>query len=251
MSKETSNNVLNFLIILFMALVIAYPVSLFIKNRSDLSEAITEEQRNSFISDQEIKLPSQNYMPVEPGAQVGEGYKSVNYTDTGSAIIRVSINNVANLTADQFRQVGSTPYSLLNTVRSNINTPQVLDVVFNDDIINQAFFERETTQVLVNQPEVLVNMIKKQSSEISEFINHPAVQSALSRKEVLNVLAGSKLMGNILESPTGQYFLNNPQEVKNLIAQNEDLKNLSQNENLRFLLLNFEPTKKVASVVFN
>ena len=93
MSKESSNNFINILIILFMALVIAYPVSLFIKNRSDLSDAITEEQRNSFISDQEIKLPSKNYMPVEPGAQVGEGYKSVNYSNTGSAIIRVSINN--------------------------------------------------------------------------------------------------------------------------------------------------------------
>lgn len=251
MSKETSNNFINILIILFMALVIAYPVSLFIKNRSDLSTAITEEQRNSFISDQEMKIPSKNYIPLEPGVQVGEGYKSVSYANTGSAIIRVSIHNVANLTEDQFRQVGSTLYSLLNTVRSNINTPQVLDVVFNDDIINQAFFDRETTRLLVNQPETLVDMIKKQSPEISEFINHPAVQDSLNSKEVLNVLAGSKLMGNILESPTGQYFLNNPQEVKSLIAQNEDLKNLSQNENLRFLLLNFEPTKHAAQIALN
>ena len=251
MSKETSNNFINILILIFMAMVIAYPVSLFIKNRSDLSQAITEEQRQSFIADKEISLPSQNYMPLEPGTRVEEGYQSVSYGNTGSAIIRVSINNVANLTQEQFRQVGSTPYSLLNTVRSNTKTPQVLDVVFNDDTIIEAFFGRNTTSTLVNQPEVLISMIENNDPEISEFINHPAVKDALESKETLNVLAGSKLMANILASPTGQYFLNNPSEVKRLIGVNEDLKTLSENENLRNLLLNFEPTKQAAAIALN
>ena len=252
MSKETSNNFINILILIFMAMVIAYPVSLFIKNRSDLSKAITPEQKESFISDKEEK-PSErvNYLPIEQGTLVGEGYQSVQYGNTGNAVIRVSINNVANLTQDQFRQVGRTPYSLLNTVRTNTKTPQVLDVVFNDDTIIEAFFGRETTSLLVNKPDILVRMVEKQAPEISEFINHPAMREALSSPETLNVLAGSKLMANVLESPTGQYFLNNPSEVKRLIGINEDLKSLSENENLRTLLLNFGPTKQAAQVALN
>ncbi len=252
MSKETSNNFLNILILIFMAMVIAYPVSLFIKNRSDLSKAITDEQKQSFISDREDE-PSvkTSYVPLEQGVRVEEGYRSVKYGNLGNAIIRVSMQNIANLTQDQFRQVGSTPYSLLNTVRINTKTPQVLDVVFNDDIIVQAFFERETTSKLVNQPEILVNMIETQAPEISDFIDHPAVKEALKSPETLNVLAGSKMMANILESPTGQYFLKNPSEVKRLIGVNEDLKTLSENENLRNLLLNFEPTKQTAEVALN
>lgn len=252
MSKETSNNFINILILILMAMVIAYPVSLFIKNRSDLSKAITPEQRQSFISDREDE-PSvkTNYLPLEQGVRVEEGYRSVQYGNLGTAIIRVSMQNIANLTQEQFRQVGSTPYSLLNTVRINTKTPQVLDVVFNDDIIIEAFFERETTSKLVNQPEILVNMIETNAPEISDFINHPAVKEALDSPTTLNVLAGSKLMANILESPTGQYFLNNPSEVKRLIGVNEDLKTLSENENLRNLLLNFEPTKESAKVALN
>ena len=182
---------------------------------------------------------------------MGEGYQSVQYGNTGNAVIRVSINNVANLTQDQFRQVGRTPYSLLNTVRTNTKTPQVLDVVFNDDTIIESFFGRETTSLLVNKPDILVRMVEKQAPEISEFINHPAMREALSSPETLNVLAGSKLMANVLESPTGQYFLNNPSEVKRLIGINEDLKSLSENENLRNLLLNFGPTKQAAQVALN
>ena len=252
MSKEQPNNFLNILILIFIAMVIAYPVSLFIKNRSDLSDAITPEQRQSFVSDKEYTHNAQdNLMGLEPGARIGEGYKSVSYANDGRAIIRVTINNVANLTKEDFRKVGLTPYSLLNTVRANINLPQVLDVVFNDETIIQAFFERETTQTLLEDPQILVNAVQNQEAEVSNFLNHPAVQEALTSPETLNVLAGSQLMANVLASPAGQYFLKNPAVVKNLISQNEDLANFAQNENLRHLLLNFEPTKQAAEVALN
>lgn len=252
MRKEESNNFLSVLTLLFLALVIAYPVSVFIKNRKDLSNAITQEQKQSFVSDEEITANAQNNLiALAPGSRVGEGYKSVSYANDGSAIIRVTINNVANLTKEEFRLVGSTPYSLLNTVRANIKMPNVLDVVFNDDIIVNAFFERETTKNLINNPQVLIDMIQKQDQEITDFINHPAVQEALNSKETLNVIAGSQLAANLLASPAGQYFLKNPRTVKNLINKNEALKEFSLNENLRNLLLNFEPTKQAAKIALN
>lgn len=252
MSKETSNNFINILLVLFLALVVAYPVSLFIKNRKDLSNAITPEQRQAFISDEEIVVNVQNnLMDLEPGARIGEGYKSVSYSNDGSAIIRVTLNNVANLTKEEFALVGSTPFSLLNTVRANIRTPQVLEVVFNDDTIVNAFFARETTQTLLNDPAILIEKIQNNDKEISDFLNHPAVQEALENKPVINVIAGSQMTANILASPTAKYFLNNPNEVKTLINQNEDLKAIAQNENLRYLLLNFEPTKKAAAIALN
>ena len=252
MGKEQSNNFLNMLIALFLILAIAYPVSLFIKNRSDLSDAITPEQREAFIADTEYTLNMQNkLMDLEPGTRIGEGYKSVSYANDGSAIIRVTIHNIANLTKEDFRLVGSTPYSLLNTVRANIKMPQVLDVVFNDDIIVNAFFERETTKDLINNPQKIEEMIKNNNKEISAFLKHPAVKEAVASKEVLNVLAGSQIISNILASPSGKYFLNNPLKVKELINQNEDLKEFSQNENLQNLLLNFEPTRQAAQIALN
>ena len=252
MGKETSNNFLSILILIFIAMVIAYPVSLFIKNTSDLSKAITPEQRQAFIADEEIKItPQISLMEFESGTSVGEGHKTVSYSNDGSAIIRVTVNNVANLSKEEFRQVGLTPYSLLNTVRANIKTPQVLDVVFNDPTIVGAFFERETTQDLIRNPQILIDAVINQDEELNSFLNHPAVQEAVNTKEVLNVLAGSQLMANILASPTGQYFLNNPQKAKELIDQSEALKALSFNENLRYLLLNFEPTKDAAAVVLD
>ena len=83
------------------------------------------------------------------------------------------------------------------------------------------------------------------------ILYHPAVQEALNSKEVLNVLAGSQMFANLLASPTGKFFLTNPDEVKRLINQNQDLKALSENENLRYLLLNFAPTKTPAQIALN
>lgn len=252
MSNQESNNFLNIIILLFLAVVIAYPVSSFIKNRSDLSTAITPEQRDSFVSNEVFNQNAQNNLTtLDPGSRVGEGYKSVSYANDGHAIICVTINNVANLTKEEFYSVGYTPFSLLNTVRANIRTPQVLDVVFNDDIIVGAFFERESTKKILNNPQTLLNMISRNDKEVSDFINHPAFQEALSSKEVLNAIAGSQMVANILASPTGKFFLTNPDEIKRLINQNEDIRNLSKNENLRNLLLNFEGTKQAARIALN
>ncbi len=252
MSKQESNNFFNIIILLFLALVIAYPVSLFIKNRSDLSKAITPEQREAFVSTEDFSQNAQNNLiELEPGARVGEGYHSVSYANDGNAIISVTINNVANLTKEEFAKVGSTPFSLLNSVHANIRTPQVLKVVFNDDIIVGAFFERESTNNLLNNPQLLLDMISRNDKEVSDFINHPAFQEALENKNVLNAIASSQMAARVLASPTGKFFLTNPDEIKRLINQNEDIKNLSKNENLRDLLLNFEPTKRAAQIALN
>lgn len=253
MSKEQSNNFINILILIFLALILAYPVSLFIKNRSDLSAAITEEQKQGFVSDQEI-TPANLREPavIETGAGVQGGYKTGGRsTKYGSAIIRVTMNNVASLTNEQFYQVGFTPYSLLNTVGVNIKTPQVLQVVFNDPTIIQGFFDRETTQNIATDPHVLVEMIANHDKGITDFVNHKATTEALNSPQTLNVLAGSAFMANVLASPTAQFFLKNPLAAKELIAINEDLQVLASNENLRYLLLNFGPTKEAAKVALN
>lgn len=251
MSKQESNNFLNVLIVLFLALVAVYPVSLFIKNRKDLSKAITPEQMQSFVSEDDYNQNAQNTLPLDPDSRVAQGPKSVFYANDGHAIICVTVNNVANLSEEDFYSVGNTPFSLLNSVRANIKTPQVLAVVFNDGTIINGFFDRESTKKILGNPQALSSMISKNDEEVSSFINHPAVQEALNSKEVLNVIAGSQMVADILATPTGKFFLTNPDEIKRLINQNEDLKALSKNENLRYLLLNFEPTKRAASIALN
>lgn len=252
MSKEQSNNFLNILILIFLALVIAYPVSLFIKNRSDLSDAITEEQKKAFVSDQEfIPVLPKGPNPLDSETRIGEGYRSVNFSDYGNAIIRVNMDNVAKLSKEQFYQVGRVPGSLLNTVRINTKTPQVLEVVFNDPTIIQGFFDRQTTQEIATKPQIIVDMVNNNDEELKEFLSHPALEVALGNRVILNILASSQFMAEILASPTAKYFLQNPLEAKKLINASEDLKALSKNENLRFLLLNFGPTKNAAAIALN
>ena len=251
MSNQESNNFLNIIILLFLAVVIAYPVSLYIKQTNDLSKAITPEQRQAFVSNEEFDNLQNSLLDITPGSRVEEGYKSVSYSNDGSAIICVTPLNITNLSKEDFIAVGKTPFSLLNTVQANIKTPQILDVVFNDETIISAFFERETTKSLLSNPQNVLNLISRNDKEISDFINHPAVQNALNNKNVLNVIAGSQMVADILATPTGKFFLTNPDEVKRMINQNEDIKNLSKNENLRNLLLNFEPTKQAATIALN
>ncbi|MDR1123381.1 MAG: hypothetical protein LBL61_01985 [Elusimicrobiota bacterium] len=231
------------------ALLLAVPVFLYMAKANNIGGAISQERLESFVSSTaEIKAPSRpaRLPSGAPASGITLGSK---YDNAGSAILSVSPQNIASLTADDFHMIGETPFSLMNTVAGNQAVPSVVAVVFDNRQVVSAFLTRPTTQELLNNPQKLADMIKSNDYIIERFFASPAVAQTLNNESVMLAVNNSVLFSNILQSKTGQYFIKNPRAARQLVNDNKTLAPLLQNESLRkFAEIN--PQTRAAAAAF-
>ena len=241
------------IVVIFLAVLIAYGVSWYAKQSNDLSSQISKDRLSSFTNENidYVELPpvgaEQTFVsPVETRQK-----QAARYDDIGQAIKSLNIGNIAYATADDLRLIGATNWSLTNTVASNLNYPQVLEVVFNNKDVLTGFFGRKDVLDLLNNYLTLTDLIENNSQEVTDLVNSPAVKGVLQDKELLTELFNSALVQEILLSRTANYFLMNPKKSKELMTANETLAPLLQNENLKEVLSSNQKTNRFASVLFN
>ncbi len=240
------------IVVVFLAVLITYGVSWYAKESNDLSSQISKEQLSSFTNNEieYVELPpvgaEQNFVsPVETRQR-----QAARYDDIGQPIKSLNIGNIAYATAEELRLIGSTNWSLTNTVAANLNYPQVLEVVFNNNDVLEGFFSRKDVAGILDNYLTLTDLIENNSGEFVDLINSNAVKGVLKDKELLTKLFNSTLVQEILLSKSANYFLTNLQEAKELIQNNETLVPLLQNENLKEVLFADQKTNRFARVVF-
>ncbi len=241
------------IVVIFLAVLMAYGVSWYARESNDLSSQITKEQLSSFTNNniEYVELPpvgaEQNFVsPVETRQK-----QAARYDDIGQAIKSLNIGNIAYATAEDLRLIGSTNWSLTNTVATNLNYPQVLEVVFNNKDVLEGFFGRQDVAGILDNYLTLTDLIENNSEEFVDLINSNAVKGVLQDKELLTKLFNSTLVEEILLSKSANYFLTNPQRAKELMQNNETLAPLLQNENLKEVLSANEITNGFARIVFS
>lgn len=249
--NEKQTFIIQIMLVIFFALLLAYPVTIYIKRANNPDAFVTEQQLKSFESDKfTLNTNRQNVAPLETEGGLNVGRQSTRYSNTGQAILSVNIYNLTKLSKDDFTKVGQTPWSLMNTVKGNLATPQVLDIVFNNEAVVEAFMTRPSTAELNSNYLKIYDMLMQNSYTVEKFLNNPTVEAALNDEAVLSVLSKSKLMTRILTSPTAQYFINNPQITKKLISNNPAFKNVLANEKLKKQLIANPYTRKSAAALY-
>lgn len=251
-NKEKQTFIVQVMLVIFFALLISYPVTIYIKKANNPSDFLTEQQLKAIESDNltftPVSTTAQQPLSTEGGLSVGR--QSTRYSTTGQAIVTVNIYNITKLSADDFKKVGSTPWSLMNTVRSNVTKPQIVDIVFNNDVVVDAFMTRATTAELTGSYLKVYDMLVQGSPVIDRFVTNPTVDAVINDSILLGVVAKSKLISRILASPTGQYFINNPQITKKLVYANPSFKNVLANPKLKQVLLAHPQTAQAAKVLY-
>lgn len=247
--KNNQNYILQIMLVVFLTMIIAYPVTLYVKKANNPEASLTEEQLNSFILET-VEVKSFDTPSLSRPTSIGSEQKSAKYSTTGQAIMTVNIYNITKLTGEDFTKVGQTPWSLMNTVKSNIATPQVIDLVFNNDNVVNAFMNRDSAKELTSNYLKLYDMLMQSNYAIEKFINNPTVVEVLNNDTALAVVANSQLINKILMSPSGQYFINNPKITKKLVEADDSLKALMGNQKLKKLLLTDKRTKAAAQILF-
>lgn len=251
-NNEKQTFIVQIMLVIFLALLISYPVTIYIKKANNPSDFLTEQQLKAIESKNLTFTPAPTELPIlttEGGLSVGRQTTRYGAT-TGQAIVTVNIYNITKLSADDFKKVGSTPWSLMNTVRSNVTKPQIIDIVFNNDIVVDAFMTRATTAELTGNYLKVYDMLVQGSPVIDRFVNNPTVDAVISDSNLLATVARSKLISRILASASAQYFINNPQITKKLVYANPSFKNILANEKLKQVLLAHPQTAKAARVLY-
>ena len=240
------------IVVVFLAALMAYGVSWYAKSNNDLSAKISKEQLASFTAEdiEYVELPpvgSEEYFaaPVE-----SRQTQAARYDNIGQAVKSLNIGNIATATPEDLYLIGETVWSLTNTVASNLNYPQVIEVVFNNQDVLKGFFNRQGVLDLANNYLNLTELIQNESKEISDLIDSRAFNGILKNKDLMEKLLNSALINELLLSRSANYFLTNPKESKKLIENNKTLAPLLKNENIKTVLLNNEKTKDFAKIVF-
>ena len=240
------------IVVIFLAVLMAYGVSWYAKESNDLSSQITKEQLASFTNSE---VEYVEYAPVGSG----ESYVSpvetrqsqaARYDDVGQAIKTLNIGNIAYASPEDLRLIGGTNWSLTNTVAVNLDFPQVLEVVFNNKDVLEGFFMRRDVAELLNNYLSVSDVVGNNSAEMVSFIEGDAIKGVLKDKDLLEKLFNSALVQEVLLSRSANYFLTNPNQAKVLIENNKTLAPLLKNENLKNVLLSNPKTKQFALKVF-
>jgi hypothetical protein len=235
-----------------LALLIAVPVYFYMRKANNIGESLTSDRLDSFVSQTaELDTNAEQYGQSRGPGGIDVGPRRTRYSNTGQAILTVNYDNITKFTAQDFKQVGSTPWSLTNTVDANLAIPAVISVVFDNANVVEGFFERTTTQELVSNPERIIGMINNNDAVVQRFFADPVIQEALDNEPVMTVISESALFTQLLQTPAGQYFLRNPKQARQLVADSKSMAPLLQNAALRKLLLSNPSTQRAAEEFFN
>lgn len=240
------------IVVIFLAVLMAYGVSWYAKESNDLSSKISKEQLASFTNDkveyvEQAPIGGEEVFisPVETRQQ-----QSARYDNVGQAIKSLNIGNIAYATVEDLRLIGATNWSLTNTVANNLNFPQVIEVVFNNKDVMDGFFSRQDVTDLLNNYLAVSDVVENNSSEMVSLIEGSAFKGVLKDPELLAKIVNSSLVQQVLLSRSATYFLTNPGQAKTFINNNKTLAPLLKNENLKTVLLSDPKTKKFALTVF-
>lgn len=251
MDKKNNSLVFPIIVVIFLATVLAYLVSIYAKNRSDLSKSITPEQLASFTLDTVEYNPPVDLSKQMPSTLPVENKGSRTAYANISNIKVATIENITMLTAEDLQNIGATPWSLSNTIKENVEYPQVLEIVFNNQDVINAFLERKDIKPLLTDPNQIISLISSNDSSVVEFVQGVVFQMVINNEGLLFNLSNSALMQSVLNSPSSQYFLANPQEAGQLVKGNNALTSILTNENLKQLLFSNPNTNGLAKEIYS
>ena len=165
--------------------------------------------------------------------QISEGQdRNVNVRELGSILPVISRYNYRALTPRNYEIIGEAPFALSINVSSNIDDPDLLRYLFNQEITTKAFLARPDVAPLLEDPQALAKAAADQN-KLNAFFAEEAVQQVLASEALVKALAGSRLFSYLLISKAVKYYRDRPAEAAKLINGSPALAALKQNPNVR------------------
>jgi len=103
-----------------------------------------------------------------------------------------------------------------------LNNPKALAALFNNDYVEKGFLARDTVKKATASEAALVSYLKNPAN-LSLFMAKEPVQRGMNNGELVNVMASSKLVGAMMDTPGGKALLNDPGALADVVKANPNL----------------------------
>ena len=181
--------------------------------------------------------------------QIQEGQdRNVNVKELGTTLPVISRYNYKALTPNNYKIIGEAPYALSINVSSNIDDPDLLRYLFNQDETAKAFIARPDVAPLLADPVALAKLALDEQ-KVKSFLADETVQQVLNSPQLVNALAGSRLFSYILISKGIKYYRDRPAEAAKIINTNPALAALKKNANIRKAISENTYLEKIAPIL--
>ncbi len=167
------------------------------------------------------------YVQVSEGAE-----RNVAVRALGSTLPVISRYNFRALTKDNYEVMGAAPWALSINVTSNIEDPDLLRYLFNQDDMIKSFLARKDVAPYLADAQTLAQLAGNEQA-LEAFFNEDAAKQVLASPKVIEALAGSRFFAYLLISKAAKFYRENPEQAAQLIAASPTLSELKKNEAVR------------------
>ncbi len=165
--------------------------------------------------------------------QISEGQdRNVSVRELGSTLPVISRYNYRALTPANYGVIGAAPWALSINVSSNLEDPDLLRYLFNQEETIKSFLARADVAPLLADPAALAKAAADETA-LKAFFSDETVQQVLNSPKLLKAIAGSRLFSYLLVSKAGKFYRDRPQAAAALVNASPTLRALKKNPNVR------------------
>ncbi len=231
-------------VVLFLVLTSLLFVFSAQKRAGNISSAVDSSVLKGLVVDRTFNPTSAvKYVQISEGQE-----RNVTARESGSTLPVISRYNYRALTKDSYGVIGAAPWALSINVTSNLQDPDLLRYLFNNEDVVEKFLARPDVAPLLADPAALAKAAQDQNA-LNKFFTEDAVKEVLASPQLLNALAGSRLFSYLLISKSVRYYRDRPAEAAKLINSSPALAALKRNPNVRKEVAENNYLKKISATL--
>lgn len=129
------------------------------------------------------------------------------------------------------REKGFVYGALSKAAEKLLRNPKALAALFNNEYVVKGFMSRDTVKSATANKASLAAYLSNPAN-LSKFISKPAVQGGINNQQLVNVMASTKLVGGLMDTPGGKALLNDPVAIAGILKANPELASLLSNPSI-------------------
>jgi len=141
------------------------------------------------------------------------------------------IPQTKDIKAKEMSAIGYKKGFLTDVTGKLLNNPKALKSLFNNEYVVNGFLSRDIVKRNLNDPNALKSYLTN-TNAISNFINNPIVKQVLNNPTLLNTIAQTKLVQDIMASPAVSTILSDPDTRNEILTKNPQIGELISNPNI-------------------
>lgn len=120
------------------------------------------------------------------------------------------------------RTLGFARGAISKAVEKLMNNPKAVSALLNNEYVVKGFMSRDTVKNATASAASLANYMKNPAN-MNSFMGKGVVRNGMNNQQLVNAVAGSQLVGALLDTPGGRALLNDPNAMGEVLKANPGL----------------------------